>query len=300
VSSVAITSRRRRTRPAVERFRAVVFSNPGFILGYAIVLLLLLLIVFAPLIAPFPPEQSNPADRLQAPNGTHWFGTDETGMDVFSRTIYAPRIDVTIAVLVTGISMLIGSPLGVFAGYYAGRRGPLGWLAEGIMRAADVLQAFPLFVLAMAVVTITGQNLVNLVGVLAFLYAPVYLRLTRSQALGIRDRLFVESARSIGNPDRRILVRHVVPNSMAPALIQMSVNTGWAILLTASLSFVGAGVRVPTPEWGLMISTGASNVVTGEWWTWLFPGMAISLAVLGFALVGESIQRMVDPRTSDR
>jgi peptide/nickel transport system permease protein len=269
-------------------------------LGYAIVLVLLLLIIFAPLIAPFPPEQSNPADRLQAPNGTHWFGTDETGMDVFSRTIYAPRIDVIIAVLVTGISMLIGTPLGVFAGYYAGRPGPLGWVAEGIMRAADVLQAFPLFVLAMAVVTITGQNLVNLVGVLAFLYAPVYLRLTRSQALGIRDRLFVESARSIGNPDRRILARHVVPNSMAPALIQMSVNTGWAILLTASLSFVGAGVRIPTPEWGLMISTGASNVVTGEWWTWLFPGVAISLAVLGFALVGESIQRMVDPRSSDR
>lgn len=269
--------------------------RPTYLFGFAMVGIMLVLSAVGPLIAPYPTEQADPAISLQPPSLAHWFGTDTTGMDVLSRTLAAPRIDLVIAILATAVSVSIGAPLGVVVGYFSGYGGVSGVMSEAVMRLADVVQAFPVFVLAMAMVVVTGHNLGNLVLVLAFLYAPFYLRLTRAEALIVRERLFVESARSIGEPELRLIRRHILPNSIGPAIAQMSTNTGWAILITASLSFVGAGIQIPTPEWGLMISAGATNVMTGEWWPFIFPGAAISLTVLGFALIGEAIEHLRNP-----
>jgi peptide/nickel transport system permease protein len=216
-------------------------------------------------------------------------------MDVFSRVIFSARIDLVIAVLGTLLSLGIGLPLGVIAGYFAGTRGIWAWLSEGIMRVADVLQAFPVFVLAIALVAALGQSARNVILAIAFVNAPIYLRLLRTQALSLRERRFIDAARVSGSSELRIVFRHILPNAVAPAIIQASVNMGWAVLLTAGLSFVGAGVRVPTPEWGSMIAVGAQNMITGQWWPALFPGIAIALTVLGFALIGDSLELMLDP-----
>jgi peptide/nickel transport system permease protein len=222
-------------------------------------------------------------------------GTDVSGMDIFSRVIYSGRIDLTIALFGTLFSLLIGSPLGLIAGYFSGTKGVWGWISEGIMRSADVLQAFPVFVLAIGLVAALGQSVRNVIFAIAFVNAPIYLRLLRTQALSLRERRFVEAARVAGNSELRIVFRHILPNAAAPAIVQLSVTMGWAVLLTAGLSFVGAGVEVPTPEWGSMIAVGAQNMITGQWWPALFPGIAIALTVLGFALVGDSLEFMLDP-----
>src|SRR5712692_8668941 len=252
----------------IELFLLVLRQRPLFGFGYVLVALIVLLALFAPLIAPYDPEQANASITLRSPSGSHLLGTDISGMDIFSRVIFSARIDLLIAVLGTFFSLAIGSPLGLIAGYFSGNRSVWGWVSEVMMRVADVLQAFPVFVLAIALVA-----------------APIYLRLLRTQALSLRERRFVDAARVAGNSELRIVFRHIFPNAMAPAIIQTSVNMGWAVLLTAGLSFVGAGVRVPTPEWGSMIAVGAQNMITGQWWPALFPGVAIALTVLGFALI---------------
>jgi peptide/nickel transport system permease protein len=259
-------------------------------LGFVIVGVMLLQVVAAPLLATHDPRQANPKDFLQPPNRNHWFGTDATGLDIYSRVLYAPRIDMVIAVAGVLFAVLLGCPLGVFVGYYPG-----GLLSGLIMRAMDFLQSLPIFIMAMAVVAALGQNVINLIYVLTIFNLPVFVRLMRSEALSLREIEYIEAARCAGNSDRRIVFRHLLPNSLAPALIQLSVSIGAAILLTAGLSFIGAGVRVPTPEWGLMISQGAQNMITGQWWIAFFPGVAMSLAVLGFALVGDALRDVLDP-----
>jgi peptide/nickel transport system permease protein len=224
--------------------------------------------------------------QLETP--PHWFGTDATGFDVFSRVIAAPRVDLTIALLANGLSLVLGVFLGLVAGYFR------NVLTEGMMRVSDVLQSFPVFISAMILVALAGRSTVNIVIALALLYTPIYIRLTRSEVLSQRVRGYVEAARALGNSELTIAVRHVLPNSLAPALIQSSVTIGFAILLTAGLSFVGAGVRPPAPEWGLMISTGANQIILGEWWPSVFPGIAISLTVFGFAVLGNTLERRYD------
>ncbi len=269
--------------------------RPGFALGYVIVAAILLLTIAAPLVAPFDPEQANPAAYLQAPNLTHLMGTDATGMDIFSRVIYAPRIDLTIALVGTFLSVVVGVILGAAAGYYE-TVGGVGAFASGfVMRTADVLQAFPVFVFAIAVVAVLGQSLESIIIAIAFVNAPIYLRLMRSQVLSVRRLRFVEAAYIAGTSDREILARHVVPNAMAPVLAQISVNIGWSVLLTAALSFIGAGVEAPTPEWGSMIAMGFQNIITGHWWPSIFPGLALALTVFGFALIGASVEVLADP-----
>ena len=279
----------------LELFLLVLRQQPMLALGYVLVVAIILLSLFAPLIAPYDPEQANPDAVLVPPSSSHLMGTDVSGMDVFSRVIYSGRIDLTIAVFGTLVSVLIGLPLGLIAGYFSGTKGIWGWISEGLMRAADVLQAFPVFVLAIALVAALGASVRNVIIAIAFVNAPIYLRLLRTQALSLRERRFVEAARVAGSSELRIVFRHILPNAAAPAIVQLSVNMGWAVLLTAGLSFVGAGVQVPTPEWGSMIAIGAQNMITGQWWPALFPGIAVALTVLGFALVGDSLELMLDP-----
>lgn len=216
-------------------------------------------------------------------------------MDIFSRVIYAPRIDLTIAVSATLISGFVGSLLGALVGYYGANPGLIGRLGGFVMRSADVVQAFPVFVLAIALVASLGQSLVTVIAAIAFVNIPIYLRLMRSQVLSIRDARYVEAARIAGLTDGAIIARHVIPNAMSSVLAQLSVNIGWAVLLAAGLSFVGAGVRAPTPEWGSMIAMGFQDLVTGYWWPSFCPGLALAITVFGFALVGASIEMLADP-----
>jgi peptide/nickel transport system permease protein len=260
-------------------------------LGLLIMVVSLALAVVGPMIGPFDPEQSNPADSLQPPSWTHLFGTDATGMDVYSRVLASPRIDITIGIVAAAIACLVGTLLGLVSGYFGGR------LAEVIGRTADLIQSLPVFVVAMALVAASpGSKMANIIFVVAFINSPVYLRLTRTQVLTVKERGFVEAARSLGNHTSSILFRHVLPNSLGPVFVQLSVNVGWAILLTAGLSFVGAGIQVPTPEWGEMIATGAGNVITGQWWVSVFPGLALGATVFGFAVTGETLAYILDPR----
>ncbi len=274
--------------------------------GACIVSVVTVLAAVGPLVVPYdptlatarvsvaPPELAEwPALLWQSLTGTlesppHWFGTDASGFDLFSRVISAPRVDLTIALAANGISLFLGVFFGLIAGYFK------NVLTEGLMRLSDVLQSFPVFISAMILVALAGRSTVNIVIALALLYTPIYIRLTRSEVLSQRVRGYVEAARALGNPEIVVAFRHVLPNSLAPALIQSSVTIGFAILLTAGLSFVGAGVRPPAPEWGLMISSGANQIILGEWWPSVFPGIAISLTVFGFAVLGNALERRYD------
>jgi peptide/nickel transport system permease protein len=258
-------------------------------LGTGIVALMTLLAVIGTVIAPYSPTQAVSGAQLQPPSAGHWFGTDSVGMDVFSRVIAAPRTDLTIAVLSTVVALGIGSPLGAIAGYYRNT-----W-SEILMRISDLIHSFPVFLLAMAAVIVAGQRMTSLIAVIGFVNAPIYIRLMRAEVLSLRERTFIEAAVTLGEPPRRIMFRHLVPNAASPIISQASITVGVSMLLTAGLSFVGAGVRVPTPEWGSMIAIGASHIVTGEWWPSLFPGLALATTVGGFALLGDSLPRLFDP-----
>jgi len=265
------------------------------VVGYVIVIAVIGAGLFAPFIAPYSPISADPSRVLQPPSLSFPLGTDAVGMDIFSRTLYAPRVDLTIAIAATLISATIGSLLGALVGYYGGGQGIRSWLGAAVMRVADVVQAFPVFVLAIALVASLGQSLGTVIAAIAFVNIPIYLRLMRSQVLSIRGARFVEAAQVGGLSDWSIIIRHVIPNAMSSVLAQLSVNIGWAVLLTAGLSFVGAGVRAPTPEWGSMIAMGFQDLVTGYWWPSLCPGLALSITVFGFALVGASVEVLADP-----
>ncbi len=269
--------------------------RPRFAVGYLIVVAIILLAFLAPVIAPYSPTEADSVSFLQPPGAAHLFGTDNVGMDIFSRSIHAPRIDLTIAILGTLLSALIGGSIGAVVGFYSSGRGIRVWLSFAVMRAADVLQAFPVFVFAIALVASLGQSIQTVVLAIAFVNAPIYLRLMRSQVLSIRSMRYVEASQVNGLSDMQTILRHIVPNAMAPVLAQLSVNIGWGILLTSALSFVGAGVRAPTPEWGSMIAMGFQNVVTGQWWPSMFPGAMLAITVFGFSLVGASIEVLADP-----
>lgn len=277
-------------------FAAFVRSRPSFLFGLAVVATTIFLAVFGDVIAPYNPQRALPGVGLRPPSIQHWMGTDVSGMDIFSRVIVAPRINLTIALVATLIAFCGGVFLGVFSGFYAGSRSLVGRLAsEGIMRGADILQAFPIFIFALALVGFRGPGVENVIAALAFLNIPYFLRVTRGTVLQVRERPFVEAARCAGNSEFRIAFVHVMPNALGPACANISPGIGFAILLTAALSFVGAGVPKPTPEWGSMISIGAPNMMTGQWWTAFFPGLALGLTVLGYALVGDGIRQYLDP-----
>ncbi len=282
-------------RRRLRFFLAVLRARPSFALGYAIVTTVLVVALLAPWLAPFDPMKADPSVYLLPPGGGHLLGTDGAGMDIWSRVLYAPRIDLTIAVIGTLVSAVFGGAIGALVGYYEGQRAWRRALSATVMRSADVLQAFPVFVFAIALVAVFGQSVRSIVIAIAFVNVPIYLRLMRSQVLSIRQLRYVEAAYVAGASDIAILRRHVIPNAIAPLVAQLSINIGWSVLLTAGLSFVGAGVVAPTPEWGSMIAMGFQNVVTGQWWPSVFPGLALGLTVFGFALVGASIEVLADP-----
>jgi peptide/nickel transport system permease protein len=268
--------------------------RPAILFGLCIIVVNLCLAAGGPAIAPYP-IQAPAGNSLIPPNGTHWFGTDVSGMDIFSRVLAAPRIDLTIALVSTVIAFVCGVALGVVSGFFAqGERS--GRIASAlIMRIADIVQAFPMFVFALALVGLSGPSTKNVIIALAFLNIPFFLRLTRGAVLQVRSKTFVEAAICAGNSRLRAAFFHVMPNALAPAMVHFSTTVGFSILLTAGLSFVGAGVPPPTPELGLMIQVGAQNMITGQWWTALFPGLCLAITVLAFSLFGDNLRIFLDP-----
>jgi len=265
----------------------------GLVAGLAIIALVALVGLLAPLIAPHPQAESIGAS-LQPPGAGHLFGTDDVGFDVFSRVLYAARVDIGIALAATALSLLVGVPLGILAGYTRSYAGELA------ARVSDTFQAFPVFIVALGLAAAAGSKASNLVFIVAFLNAPIYFRLARNQTRVLRNAPFVEASVVAGERTPRILVRHVLPNAAGPLLAQASVNAGWALLLTSGLSFVGAGVRPPTAEWGAMIANGSEHLLGGEWWPTVFPGLAIMITVLAFGLVSEAISKRIQGVRDER
>lgn len=268
----------------VARTRSRWLNGP-FVWGASIVVLLIVLSFVIPAISDYGPEQAVPADALQGPSGAHPFGTDESGHDIFTRVFYAARIDLPIAAAGVAIGLILGTLLGVITGMAR------GWVSEATMRTADLVQAFPLFILAIALVALSGNSLSNIVLALGFLNAPIFLRLVRSRTVTVREQRYIEAARAMGNSPQRILWRHVLPNAIGPAIVQCGISMGYAIITIAGLAFLGVGVQVPTPEWGSMILLGRNAITTGQWWTYIFPGVMIVIAVVGFNLLSEGVEK---------
>ncbi|MBT5040471.1 MAG: dipeptide/oligopeptide/nickel ABC transporter permease/ATP-binding protein [Rhodospirillaceae bacterium] len=258
---------------------------------------IIFLTIFGPYLAPFPTEAADPLSRLVPPGGKHWLGTDENGMDIFSRVLAAPRTDVVIGVVATFISVVIGAPLGVLVALYEtrGKAGATAF-AETFMRLLEVMQSFPVFVFAMVLVAVFGGSLTNIIIAIAFVNTPVFIRLVRAEVLTLVQRPFAEAARAVGNNEMRLGFRHIFPNAFPVVMVQVSVTVGFAILLTAGLSFVGAGVRPPTPELGAMIASGAKYLIIEQWWPALFPGIALGLTVFSFGIFGEILNLAMEPR----
>ncbi|UES40234.1 ABC transporter permease [Roseibium aggregatum] len=268
----------------------VLRENPVTALSFAMFAFFIGSAVLGPALVPYDPLQTNAANALQAPSWSHWFGTDNLGRDVFSRVIVATRLDLIISVSAVALSFVIGSVLGAVAGY----RG--GWLDVVLNRFLDTIMAFPLFVLAMGIVAALGNSISNIILATAIINIPFYARLVRAEVNIRREAGFTLAAKLAGNSDTRVLAFHIFPNALPPMMVQVSLNLGWAILNAAGLSFIGLGVRPPTPEWGIMVAEGANFIVSGEWWLALFPGLWLMLAVFTFNLMGDGLRDIVDPR----
>jgi len=274
----------------VNRIRGVSRLSPTATAGVLVILFFGVLAMFSGGFMTHDPVSSYPDRILEAPSAEHWFGTDGNGMDVFSRVIYGAKFGFGVAIPAVIISVLIGVPVGLIAGY----RG--GLLDEVLMRFFDGLRVFPSIILALAVVAATGQSLINVVLVLGFLDSPVFARVVRSEVLALRSSIFVESAIAVGNPTWRILFVHLLPNSIQGAMAQTAVRAAWAVRISATLAFLGVGIQAPTPEWGAMIRQGAEFMITGQWWVGIFPGVALIFLVFGLNLFGDGIQDVLDPR----
>ena len=273
-----------------KHVKYVLGENPVTLFAFVLFTLFVLLALVGPWVAPYDPLATNTAIALQPPSMGHWFGTDAVGRDILSRVIVATQLDFGIAIAAVALSFVFGMALGLAAGFFG------GWWDRIISRMADTIMAFPLFVLAMGIVAALGNSVANIVYATAIINLPFYIRVARAEANIRRNAGFVEAARLTGNSDWRILSHHIFPNILPPAMVQVSLNMGWAILNAAGLSFIGLGVRPPIPEWGIMVAEGATYIVSGEWWVAFFPGLVLMLAVFCFNLLGDGLRDMIDPR----
>lgn len=255
------------------------------LLGAGLLILMILAAFFAPL--PYDPVTPNVDVIAQPPSSAHWFGTDLTGSDVFSRTIASGKRDLPLALLGTLLSLVLGVPLGLMAS----SKDPWG---ERLMRALDVFQAFPLLVLALAIVTLTGNRIQNVVVAIAIINVPRFMRLVRSEALALRESRFIEAAIAVGSSPARVMFRHLLPNVVGTVLVQSSLTAAYAVIVIAALNFLGIGVSLPDPTWGSMIQSGARDISQGQWWMSVFPGLAIFAVVFGFNLVADGLDEILE------
>lgn len=275
-----------------RRAWAVLRRDPLALMGLGIVVLLVLVALLAPLLAPYPDHgrgRSNVETRMLPPSQEFVLGTDRLGRDVLSRVIYGTRPALSAALIVVLLAVGIGAPLGAIAGLVG------GWVDEVIMRLSDLFLAFPSLLLAMAIVALLGPSLTNAVIALAVSWWPWYTRLVRGVAVALRQQAFVEAARALGASTPAITWRHILPNAVAPVLVQASLDVGTVILATTGLAFLGLGTQPPAADWGIMIEDGRALLRTA-WWTSTFPGLAIFITVLAFNLVGDALRDLFDPR----
>jgi peptide/nickel transport system permease protein len=274
----------------LRRFLSQSYLN---VVGLALVLLLLALAIGGGALAPYPPTQTNLAERLQPPSARHLMGTDNFGRDIFSRVLSGARISLQVALVVLSISVVIGFLVGAVAGLAGGIADEL------LMRLTDLFIAFPALVFAAAIAATLGRSLENTMIALATVYWPWYARLVRSQVLVIAQQDYIVATRALGLPPWRVIWRHILPNVLPLILVQLSLDAGYAILSTSSLSFLGLGAQPPSPEWGAML-TAAREFVREAWWYMAFPGLALTLTVLGFNLLGDGLRDFLDPRMRGR
>jgi peptide/nickel transport system permease protein len=266
------------------------FSRVLIVAGATILAVVALAALAAPLLSSWGPEEIDPAATLAGPGGAHLLGTDTNGMDVWSRLLHAARLDLGVAICAVALAVAVGTAIGLLSGYLG------GWFDDVMMRVVDIFQAFPTFILALAVAALLGNGTVNLVITIAAVNAPAYARLVRAEVRSIRELPFVDASITSGASTLGVLWRHVLPNSLTPVRVIAPLNCGWAMLTLAGLSFLGLGVTVPGAEWGAMISLGSPDVVAGRWWTSVPPGLALLICVLGFSLLGEGLQERADAR----
>jgi peptide/nickel transport system permease protein len=263
--------------------------NPLVVAGGCLVGLLLVFALAARAVAPYDPTEMKVSDALKAPSTAHPFGTDRFGRDVLSRTVYGSRIALGVALTSIGLALVVGATLGLVSGFWG------GWADLVIGRVMDVLFSFPTLILAIAVAAMLGPGLDNAVLAIAVVYVPLFCRVARGPVLAERERDHVVAARGLGAGRTRILARHILPNVLAPLIVQASVGLAFAILTEASLSYVGLGTQPPEPSWGTMLNEGRTYLETAPWMS-VFPGLAIMLAVLAFNLVGDGLRDVLDPQ----
>ncbi|SFG65303.1 peptide/nickel transport system permease protein [Desulfotomaculum arcticum] len=259
------------------------------IFGLIIVCILLLTALLAPLLAPYDPVAPDLPSRLQAPSATHFLGTDELGRDILSRIIYGSRISIQVGLLAVGISLIFGTFLGAISGYFGGK------LDMAIMRVIDIVMAFPYILLAIAITAMLGPGLNNAMIAIGVVGIPIYARVVRGAVLSVKEMEYIEAAKVSGCGSLRIIMKHVLPNCLAPLIVQATLGIGTAILDAAGLSFLGLGAQPPTPEWGIMLNKG-KDVMNIAPWVIMFPGIAILFTVLGFNLLGDGLRDALDPR----
>jgi ABC-type dipeptide/oligopeptide/nickel transport system permease subunit len=283
----AIAPRERQLLRLWRRFR----RNRLAVVGLAIVLIMLVTAIFAPLIAPSDPKAQDYGLTLQPPGEGGLMGTDSLGGDVFSRVVYGARISLEASLISVGIAIGVGVPLGLVSGYFRGF-----WDEWILMRIVDSIQAFPFLILALVIAAVLGGGLGFAMIAIGIAFIPNFVRITRAQVLTVRGLEYVEAARAIGTSDARIMIRHVLPNSLPPILVQTTLAMGYAIIAEATLSYLGLGAEPGEPSWGSMLYQ-AQSYLTSAWWMAFFPGMAIFFAVLGFNLLGDGVREALDPRT---
>ena len=279
-------------KPATPRWRetlGLLARNPTAAFSTLLLLALVLVAVFDETLAPQGPNEVDVAARLQAPSGEHWFGTDDLGRDILSRVILGAGVSLRVGFLAVGIALLIGTTIGLLAGFY-GR-----WIDDALMRVMDMLFAFPAVLLAIAVLAVRGTGWANTALAIGIVYIPVFARVTRASVLGVREEVYVRASRSVGASDWRLLTRHVLPNAAPPIIVQTSISLAFAVLAEAALSFLGLGTQPPNPSWGLMLAEGR-GFIDLAWWLAFFPGMAIFLTVLCFNLLGDGLRDVLDPK----
>ena len=277
------------TAPRRNQFLRRLAKEPTTIFGLGLLLVFVLLAVLAPVISPFNPLLQNISVSLTKPSAPYYLGTDKLGRDILSRMLYGAQISIRSGLLVVLLAGGFGTLVGLIAGYLG------GWVDEIWMRITDIFFAFPGLILAMAIAGALGPSLTNALIAVAVVSWPVYARLIRGQVLGLREREFVQAARSIGVRDWGIILRHLLPNTLAPLMVQASFDMAGTILSVAGLSFIGFGAQPPTPEWGVMISEGR-NYITTQWWLTGVPAIAILLLVASLNLVGDGLRDILDPR----
>jgi len=285
------TKQSKSSRLWIDGLLRIIKSKTSFI-GLCIIIILIITALLAPVIATHSPTDQSIVDRYQTPSSEHYLGTDELGRDIFSRIVYGTRISIQIGIIAVGISMIVGVLLGATAGYFG------KWIDQVIMRLIDILMAFPSILLAIALVAVLGPSLRNAMIAVGIVGVPQFARIVRAAVLSVKETEYIEAARAIGAKHSRIVFQHVLPNCVAPIIVQATLGIGTAILDAAGLSFLGLGAQPPTPEWGAMLSDGRSALQTAPW-VIAFPGIAIFFVVLGFNLFGDGLRDALDPKLKE-